>query len=462
MIQAFAFLAAAFCLLTGWLIYSRIHFLKRWFIPPALIGGVILFCLGPEVTGVVNHEARDFIRSWPPLLLGYLFAAIVLGFESGSSSQGLLGPVVRQNLFVWFLSFGQLFGAYIIYLLFFRGEISPLIAHVVEIGWAGGPGSAAAMSTVMRRLGQPAIGDLGLFSATLGQLWGAVSGIWIVNHLNRRTDRLSEQPGLSSNDSAAARGGEKISANAAYRSDSIADPEVRKPRLPDAKQILRVLLLFLLPLSAVFLGMGAKLLLAQISAFTPRALFLGDIPLFPLALLCAFPVRSIAARAGLMTRENCEVISTINGQVLDWIILAALAALQPAAFISMLIPFSTMMFFGAVFCFVLMYIFAPRMLPRGVWRELGLINYGMATGTTALGLMLLGLLRSKNKEEARIIYGLAVPFNAPFVGGGIISLTLPEWTARGGEFVIPILLLASMVIMFIVCNQIEKAQARHE
>lgn len=453
MTQATAFLAAILALAGGWLIYSQIRFLRRWFIPPALLGGLLLFCAGPEVLSIVGKPERLFIRSWPPLLLGYLFAAIVLGFESGKSSRGLVGQVVQQNLFVWFLSFGQLLGAYCIYLLFFRADVSPLIAHIVEIGWAGGPGSAAAMSAVMRRLGQSAIGDLGLFSATLGQVWGALSGIWIVNHLNRKAQHVIGTEASSSHESA--RPLSSVEAN------GIADAEVRRPRFPGPKGLLRIFLLFLLPLSAVFIAMAAKEGLGIVAIYTPRALFLGDIPLFSLALLCAFPVRWIAIRAGILTAENCETIQNINGQVLDWIILAALAALEPAAFIALLVPFSAMMAFGAFFCFVLMYFFAPRMLPTNTWRELGLINYGMATGTTALGLMLLGLLRSHTKDEARLVYGMAVPFNAPFVGGGILSLTLPEWTARGGETIIPFLLLAWMFVFFVVCRRLQQKEA-HE
>ncbi|HNJ04628.1 MAG TPA: hypothetical protein PLB73_10275, partial [Leptospiraceae bacterium] len=71
------------------------------------------------------------------------------------------------------------------------------------------------------------------------------------------------------------------------------------------------------------------------------------------------------------------------------------------------------------------------------------------------------LLRSHTKDEARLVYGMAVPFNAPFVGGGILSLTLPEWTARGGETIIPFLLLAWMFVFFVVCRRLQQKEA-HE
>jgi hypothetical protein len=160
----------------------------------------------------------------------------------------------------------------------------------------------------MRRLGQSAIGDLGLFSATLGQVWGALSGIWIVNHLNRKAQHGIETEASSSHESA-----RPLSSAEA---NGIADAEVRRPRFPGPKGLLRIFLLFLLPLSAVFIAMTAKEGLGIVAIYTPRALFLGDIPLFSLALLCAFPVRWIAIRAGILTAENCETIQNINGRQL--------------------------------------------------------------------------------------------------------------------------------------------------
>lgn len=459
MIQAASFLIAGLALGAAWLLHSKIAFLRRWFIPPALIAGLILFLLGPEMTkltwngihflpnNLISADMRAFIRQWPPFLLGYLFAAIVLGLESGAGKSGFLKPVIQQNLFVWFLAFGQLAGAYAIYLLFFSGSVSPLIVHVLEIGWAGGPGSAAAMSVVMRDLGQPGIGDLGLFSATLGQVWGAISGIWIVNYLNRRV--------VPEKDTAA---GSIRAENPDVRitltqPDSIAEARARKTRLGGA---LRVFALFLAPLAAVFLSMGLTTILGMIADAWPAGKPLKNIPLFSLALLCAFPVRAVLNRAGLMTRENAETIQNINSQVLDWIILAAMASIVPEAFLALMVPFAALCVFGAVFCIASFFFFGPRMLPPATWKELGLINYGFATGTTALGLMLLGLLHSRTREEARLIYGIAVPFNAPFVGGGIISLTLPQLTATVAAGWILLALLAALAAFYFTCSYLNR------
>jgi ESS family glutamate:Na+ symporter len=66
-----------------------------------------------------------------------------------------------------------------------------------------------------------------------------------------------------------------------------------------------------------------------------------------------------------------------------------------------------------------------RLLPHKYWFELGIINYGMSTGTTATGLVLLRIIDKDLSSGAAEDYALAAPLSSPFVGGGIITLSLP-------------------------------------
>ena len=57
--------------------------------------------------------------------------------------------------------------------------------------------------------------------------------------------------------------------------------------------------------------------------------------------------------------------------------------------------------------------------------ELGLINYGMSTGTTATGLLLLRMVDKDLESGAAEDYALAAPLSAPFIGGGLLTLMMP-------------------------------------
>ena len=74
---------------------------------------------------------------------------------------------------------------------------------------------------------------------------------------------------------------------------------------------------------------------------------------------------------------------------------------------------------------VCLLVVARRLLPPGHWFELGIINYGMSTGTTAQGMMLLRIVDPDLESGAAEDYALAAPLSAPFVGGGLITLSLP-------------------------------------
>jgi len=123
----------------GMLVYGNVAFFRKWFIPPAIIAGTLLLISGPFVLQIWTPPMRAFLEKWPPVLLGFLFAGVALGFDPSKREPALVRPIILQNVFVYFLCFGQLAVGFLIHLLFFRNSVSPLIGHVIEIGWAGGP-----------------------------------------------------------------------------------------------------------------------------------------------------------------------------------------------------------------------------------------------------------------------------------------------------------------------------------
>ena len=70
-------------------------------------------------------------------------------------------------------------------------------------------------------------------------------------------------------------------------------------------------------------------------------------------------------------------------------------------------------------------VLARKMLPPEHWFELGLINYGMSTGTTATGFVLLRLVDPELESGAAEDYALAAPLSSPFIGGGMITVAMP-------------------------------------
>ncbi len=75
-----------------------------------------------------------------------------------------------------------------------------------------------------------------------------------------------------------------------------------------------------------------------------------------------------------------------------------------------------------------------------------LINYGMSTGTTATGFVLLRVIDKDLASGAAEDYALAAPLSAPFVGGGMLTLGLPALVLeRGVHIAIPVIVLVCVM-----------------
>jgi ESS family glutamate:Na+ symporter len=85
------------------------------------------------------------------------------------------------------------------------------------------------------------------------------------------------------------------------------------------------------------------------------------------------------------------------------------------------------------------------LLPSEHWFQLGLINYGMSTGTTATGFVLLRMIDPELDSGAAEDYALAAPLSAPFIGGGMITIALPLLVLERINIAIPALVIAGIV-----------------
>lgn len=440
MLAAIGLVASVF--LFARFLYDRIYVLRRYFFHPPLIGGILIVAFGPEGAGVISKGVIATIAPWPGVLVSFLFAGLILS-QPVRSNRPLFPPgfVLRQSSFVWFIALGQIaVGLSIALLLGPLFGISPLFGHLIEIGWTGGHGSASAMLTMMEHLGNRPIGELALFSATVGLVWGGITGMAIVNVVGKHQ---SEAEGEIAFDGAV--------------------PEENRERDDVAPFSLAVATIALSVGLAALVRAGVVRLLAELSlrdpVFEPYRSMIEKFPLFFVALVVAFLIRRIAGAGRHETNpfsflRSADVAAEshkITGMVLDALILTAVASITLTAFLNYLAPFLIVMLAGAVWAFVCFFIFAPRMLPKRYWKELGILNYGMSTGITALGLLLLRSFPSSRKEEATVIYGLAAPFSAPFIGGGMISLFLPEFTARGfAPYELGVILIAMVALYWSV------------
>ena len=411
-------------LLVGKLIRARVRAFQRLFLPASIIAGFLGLLLGPYVLGATGVQLipTEMLGTWaalPGVLINIVFACLFLGFAI---------PGVRtiwreggpQLCYGWTVGMGQyIVGVGISYLIL--GPLFGVPAFfgcLLEIGFSGGHGTAAGMREAFEQLGFEAGADLGLMSATVGVISAVVFGMVMVNLAARKgytqvitsPDKIPEET---------MRG--------------LVPVEKRQPTgfmtvSPDALE----------PLAfhgavvglAIIIGWYILNGIKGLSAGMEPDLF-RSFPLFPLAMMGGLIIQVLSARIGVATYFDRKTFDRILGLALDYLVVSAIAAIKLDVFLAYFWPFLILMAVGLAWVVFATWFIAPRMLPDA-WFERGITEYGMQTGVTAMGLLLLRVADPQFETPAAKAFGFKQILYEPFMGGGFITAAAPILIATYG------------------------------
>ena len=425
-----AIAVVAGCLLVAIAIRSGLPVLGRARIPASLIAGTVLLAAIQTVDAVLPGDQTvanltQTLADWPGPLIAVVFAAMLLPPRSGrSAAVARAADVGRQGLMVWIIVLGQTaVGLLTLWLVINRFEpLPPAAGMLIEAGFAGGHGTAAAMGLVFK---QPPIEfdaglDLGLLIATAGLGGGLVLGIgWIA--AGRAVGWVDPRWAETDIDDLTEEGRTSIGS-------SRVDPEATDP------------LLFQLMWLALAMGVGVGLA-AGVDALAATGDPAGDdslldqkrslagvaasMPLFIYTLAGGWLVNRGLRTFGLSDRIDALTIRHVSASAMDVLVIAAVGTLNLQAAASLWLPVVCFVVAGLTWSSVCLLVLARRILPEDRWFALGLINFGMSTGTTATGFVLLRVVDPNLRSGAAEDYALAAPLSAPFVGGGILTVAIP-------------------------------------
>ncbi len=444
------------------------HWLGAARVPASLIAGALGWCLfqaiptvdrvlspanfGDQLLAKSMQPVTEHLRAWPTILIAVVFSGMLL---AKSTSRRTFNPknlrrVASQAIMVWIIVVGQTaVGLWATWLLIQPAYSLPnSTAMLIETGFAGGHGTAAAMGAVLK---SPSVGlddglDLGLLMATAGLAFGLISGVvWIQVAIFYRWVVL---------------GGDtrKASASLASGNEAVLALDVSAsagPRLGVARIDGETIDPLLLQLIWIVMAFGCGCLLQQLfialaglwdasqfnalsdsvtsvgadseqlgQSMTAVAV-IGSFPLFIYTLFGGVIVRLILEMIGAKQRIDADTIHRIIATAMDVLVVTAVATLNLEVVATLWYPFLVLFLAGSLWCVFCLLVISRWVLPSSIWFHLGLINYGMSTGTTATGFVLLRTIDPELVSGAAEDYALAAPFSAPFVGGGIITIALP-------------------------------------
>lgn len=405
-------------LLAGKLLRARIVLFQKLFLPASIIGGFLGLLLGPYMLGkVVDFQIvpPDTLTTWgalPGVLINVVFACLFLGFSIPSFKtiwrEG--GP---QLCYGWTVGMGQ----YIVGVGISVLVLSPMfgVPHffgcLLEIGFSGGHGTAAGMREAFTQLGFPAGSELGLMSATVGVISAVVFGMAMINLAARkRYTKIIKSP-------------EELTLD---KIGGLIPEAERKPGTmmtvsPDAVEPLAFHAAFVG--FAILIGWYMLTGIKSLSAKTELDLF-GSFPLFPLAMIGGIIVQVSCTKLRIAKYFDRKTYDRILGLALDFLVVSAIAAIKLDVFLAYFWPFAILMVVGLAWVIFATWFIAPRMLP-GAWFERGITEYGMQTGVTALGLLLLRVADPQFETEAAESFGFKQIIYEPMMGGGFITASAP-------------------------------------
>jgi len=358
-------------LLVGKSLRVQIKLLQTLFLPSSIIAGFLALACGPYLLDLLPVWMTACWGKLPGILINIVFASLFLGVALPTPRRlwTIGGP---QLCFGVVMGVGQYLTALLVTLLILSPAFGTpaIFACIVEIGFSGGHGTAAGMAEVFDSLGFPAGSALSQMSATVGILCAVVVGIILINIAIRKgyCACLNEKEGIPS-----------------YKRLGLI-PEPKRYSIATAtvatEAIEPLTFHFAIISIAVLLGWG---MLQGVKQIHP---LLKGFPLFPLAMIGGLIVQGLATPLKAAQYFDRDTFDRILGFSLDVLVLAAIASIRLDLFLANFWPFMIIMASGILWVVFATVFLAPRMFPN-FWFERGITEFGMQTGVTAMGLLLL-------------------------------------------------------------------------
>ncbi len=434
-------------------IRGRIRLFRRLFLPASVIAGTAALLIGPQVLGRVSAAAGGpswlhdgavpdgVLAVWsqlPVLLISVVFAALFIGKQIPRLAEiwQIAGPQVALGQSIAWGQYVVGIGLGLLVLSPVFG-MDPIAGALIEIGFEGGHGTAAGLSSTFEEFGFAEGTDLALGLATVGLVAGVLIGTIIINW-GVRTSRIALDDS-----------GDPVDIARAATDDDLDDLDQREVA-EDAGASTDPLSIHI-GYVAVAIAVG-WLLLQALSAIEERTWggddgleLLVHLPLFPMAMLGGVLLQLALDRTDRGALVDRQLINRISGAALDLIIVAALGTLSLDALGDNLGPFVVLAVAGVAWNVGAFLILAPRIVPEYAY-ERGLGDFGQSMGMTVTGLLLMRIADPPNRSGGLEAFGYKQLLFEPVVGGGLFTAASVPLIAQIGA--VPVLAATLALLIF--------------
>lgn len=361
-------------LMIGAWLRRRIRFLQIYYVPVALIAGVLGLLLGPQVLGRFSPVCFHFspsISQWAGIMSAIVFSCSFLGLKlekvSGEAVQTyfLAGSIHQLQIVVGL--------TVTFFLSFFFSDLKPGFGLLPVLGFYGGHSMAIAGGTVFDDAGYMTVGSqVGATFATIGLLTGVIWGMVEINRAAQKGvtkvrmkredlppnmltgfNPIGERPSL----------GESVTASAALD--------------PLGSQLMLV----------GFIILCGNILRSGLIKINP---FFKNLPLFACCLIFS-AIFCIATQNVKKVNDMIDrkTVVRISGSALEYMITAALGTTSISVFTTYAVPLVVISVAVALVTRFACFTLSKWILPESDRFETAVGLFGQCCGVLATGLLLL-------------------------------------------------------------------------
>lgn len=421
-------------LMVGVILRAKISLFKKIYMPASLIAGVIGVILGGNCLKLLPSEMTSTWGALPTSLIVVVFSTMLMTVDFS----GVGGAKQAKNLAIPQLvvgtagSFLQIGIPCLITALFLGPvfQVHDLFPSTVEVGWAGGHGTAGGMQEVYENLGWTEGTSLALTSATVGLLVGIIGGMVMINHAARH-GYLSKKNHIETIALAETKDFTSVDEKKANAYETVQSGVVESFAFHVALIGISIILGYVIKWALGFLVDG--------------------LPLFPMAMLGGFLVNRVLSALGLLKYVDVGTLSRISGVCLDLLVVAAISSIKLSVIVDNAAPMLIISVAALASMLLYVYWLAPRVF-REDWFEQIIVHFGVNTGVTAVGFMLLRVIDPDLKTLGSKAYAIQAPFTSPLLGGGIVTALMPLAIVNYGNMTVGLVSIGVFVVCILVAK----------
>lgn len=398
-------------------IRQKISFIRKSYIPTAVLAGFILLLLRSLNIVHIRQEFLELI-TYHGIAIGFIAMSLRVKREKTTDTYKVAvksGALIVSTYLVQAIT-GLVISLFLVFT--FMPQFFPASGILLAMGFGQGPGQANNVGSTYEALGFVGGQSYGLAIAASGYLIACTVGVFF---LNKRKSKITKYTDETSNDTPI---------------DIFQDEDEIPISQSIDKLSIQVALIVFVYLLTFGILVGVSRLLSLISpgvANTLSPILWGFNFIFASAIASGVAALiSVLRKKGIMKRQyqNNYLLNRISGLAFDIMIVAGIASINFTDIAKLWIPFIVTILLGALVTYLYLK-FMSNKIYKGYENEAFLSMFGMLTGTISSGVLLVREIDPEYKTPAanNLVTGsgAAIVFGAPLlvlIGMAPKSLTM--------------------------------------